>query len=351
MLQEITLRPMQGTHTMTTRFSGKYFDKERGQNILLVGLGGNKYGVCIDRDNTKTETPFSKWFGENNRDFTLIWDDVSDKKTSEFVNYLQRHTQVHTDGWENPNRQGSPQFIFIDKRKQNDLKVAKLKEKAVVFNMMNNMRIDEFMNVCFFVGHNPVGKSFEETFVTLLDFDTDENGMPKGILMKNPSRFLTDWASPDQNFTVFVRKAIDLKIITTRDGKYYVNTEIVGDSVDGVIAYMKVNDKLYEYVQRQVSERDILPLDVNRGNVKVGDVSAEPKEAKEKKIVTLGDKADKTVKKESESIADHDERAALKAKMKKYGMKGYQMMEQWSIETCRNKIAAFEQEHKELVTA
>ena len=73
MLQEITLRPMQGTHTMTTRFSGKYFDKDKGQNILLVGKGGNKYGVATDRDNTKTETPFSKWFGENNRDFNLVW--------------------------------------------------------------------------------------------------------------------------------------------------------------------------------------------------------------------------------------------------------------------------------------
>lgn len=341
---------MQGTHTMTTRFSGKYFDKERGQNIHLVGLGGNKYGVAIDRDPTKTETAFSKWFGANNRDFNLIWND-EDKKTSEFVAALQRHTQVHTEGWTNPNRQGTPQFIFIDKRKQNDLKVAKLKEKAIVFNMMNNMRIGEFMNVAFFVGHNPVGKSFEETFVTLLDFDTDENGNPKGILMKNPSSFLADWASPDQNFTVTIRKAIDLKIISTRGGKYYVNTEIVGDSADGVIAYMKVNDKLYEYVQRQVSERDILPLDINRGNIKVSDATIEPKEQKEKKIITLGDKADKRVEKEADSTAEHDEKAILKAKMKKYGMKGWQMADRWTLDVCRTKVLAYEQEHKDLVVA
>jgi len=336
---------MQGTYKMTTRFTGKYFDKEQGRNASLVELGGNRFNVIYDREPVLTEKLFTKWFGENNRDFTLIWND-SDKKTTDFVNALQRHTQVHTEGWNNPNRQGTPQFEFIDKRKQNDLKVKKLKEKAVVFNMVNNMKVDELMDISFFVGHNPVGKSFEETFVTLLDFDTDENGTPKGILMKNPSQFLIDWASPDQNHVVSVRKAIDLKIISHKDGKYYVNTEIVGDSADGVVAYMKVNDKLYDYVLRQVSEKDVLPLDVNRGNVKVSEASPEPKEVKEKKITTLGEKADRQAEKNTDATSEHDERAILKAKMKKYGMKGWQVMEQWTIETCRKKVLTYEQDKK-----
>lgn len=343
MIQEITLRPMQGTYKMTTRFTGKYFDKEQGRNVILVDLGGNRFNAIYDREPTSTEKLFSRWFGENNRDFTLRWND-EDKKTTDFVNALQMHTQVHTEGWTNPNRQGTPQFEFIDKRKQDDIKVKKLKERAVVFNMVNNMSVNEFMDISFFVGHNPVGKSFEETFVTLLDFET-------GILMKNPSTFMNDWASPDQNHIVTVRKAIDLKIISAKDGKYYVNTEIVGDSVDGVIAYMKVNDKLYDYVQRQVSERDILPLDVNRGNIKVGEANPEPKEPKGKKIVTLGEKADKKTDKLNSDTAEHDERATLKAKMKKYGMKGWQVMEQWSLDTCRTKVLTYEQDHKELIVA
>ena len=129
-----------------------------------------------------------------------------------------------------------------------------------------------------------------------------------------------------------------------KDGKYYVNNEIVGDSVESAVAYLKVNDKLYDYVRRQVMERDPLPLDVNRGNVKVKDFVVEIKEAKQKETKTLGDKADVKVEKQKASTADFDERQVLKAKGKHLGIPGMQLSDGWAIEKLREKVLLKEQE-------
>lgn len=332
MIQEVIIRPAIENYKTTTRFTGKYFDTDKRVQTIVLDDGGGRYRVIYDREPQATERPMAKWFNENQRDITIRWDD-SDRKTGEAVDAIQRHPQVHTEGHTNPNRQGTPQFEFIDKRKQTALKVSKLKEKAMVFNMVNNMDVQEMMDICFFVGHNPVGKTFEDSFVTLLDY-TD------GILMKNPEQFLIDWKSPDKSITVIVRKAIDLHIISTKDGKFYVNTEIVGDSYDGVIAYMKVNDNLYEYVKRNVSERDTLPLDVNKGTMKVSGAAPEPKEYATKKVKPLGDRADEKVEKNKENVAEFDERVKLKAEMKSLGIPGYQVSDAWTIGKIQEKIAA-----------
>lgn len=340
MIQEVILRPAIENYKTTTRFTGKYFDTDKRVHTVILDLGGGRYSVIYDREPTATERPLTKWFGENQRDIIIRWDD-SDSKTNQAVDAIQRHPQVHTEGYTNPNRQGTPQFEFIDKRKQTSLKVSKLKEKAAVFNMVNNMEVQEMMDICFFVGHNPVGKTFEDSFVTLLDFHD-------GILMKNPAQFLNDWQSPDKSITVIVRKAIDLKIIATKEGKFYVNTEIVGDSYEGVISYMKVNDNLYDYVKRNVAERDTLPLDVNRGTAKVSNASPEVKEFATKKVKPLGDRADEQVAKLKDNTAEFDERVKLKAEMKSLGIPGYQVSDAWTISKIQEKIAA---KRKELAGA
>jgi hypothetical protein len=332
MIQEITLRPAIENYKTTTRFTGKYFDTDKRVHTVILDLGGGRYSVIYDREVTATERQLTKWFGENQRDITIRWDD-SDRKTNEAVDAIQRHPQVHTEGYTNPNRQGTPQFEFIDKRKQTALKVSKLKEKAAVFSLVNNMDVQEMMDICFFVGHNPVGKTFEDSFVTLLDY-TD------GILMRNPAQFLNDWQSPDKSITVIVRKAIDLKIISTKEGKFYVNTEIVGDSYEGVISYMKVNDNLYDFVKRNVAERDTLPLDVNKGNAKVSAVSPDVKELPSKKAKPLGDRADEKTAKEKANVEEFDERVKLKAEMKSLGIPGYQVSDAWTIDKIKQKITA-----------
>src|SRR3990167_6798252 len=152
MIQEITIRPIGGGERMTTLFSWKYFDKEKNQNITIANVGGTRYVAIVDRPLTDTEKLFKVWFGENQRDITLRWDDEKDKKTGEAITAIQRHPQVQTPGQENPNRLGTPLFEFIDSRKQSTQKVLALKEKGVVFNMTNNMTIDELMDISFFVG-------------------------------------------------------------------------------------------------------------------------------------------------------------------------------------------------------
>ena len=341
MRQEITIRPVPANSNTSTLLTGKYIDSEKGNTVILLDNGSGRYSVIYNREPVATERMFKKWFDKNSRDLTITWDDSTDqgKLTGDFANALQRHTQIQTEGFHNPNRQGTPQFDFLDKRKQTARKVESLKEKNEVFNMVNNLPVSEMIDICFFVGHNPVNKTFEDSFVTLLDFND-------GILMKNPIQFMKDWGGEDKSITVIVRKAIDLKIVTSKEGKFYVNTEIVGDSYEGVIAYMKVNDKLFDFVKRNVEEKDTLPLDVSNGSAIVSKSSPEPKGARKVHVKTDAKKADDKLKKEAAKTADHDERVILKAKMKALGIPGGQLSDAWAIEKIKEKIYNKEQENK-----
>lgn len=342
MIQEITLRPVQTEGRMTIKFDGQYFDKINKSKVVLY----EPFGVALNRElNKHTEKVFIKWFDENNTEFTLRWDDQKESKSNEFVSYLQKHPQVITAGIENPNRMGTPMFEFIDKRKKDVVKVKSLKEKNVVFNMVSNMPISDLVDVAFFKGYSAVGKSFEEIFVALLDYTN-------GILMRDTSRFLAEWSSPDKNHAVVVNKAIILGIVVNRGGKFYAGAgnEIVGDDVESVLAYMKTNDKLYDYVKRQVAERDVLPLDVNKeeANTKSSSFASEERKEVKSKLWTPTEKADAKAKRETTENAENDERQILKAKMKSLGISGWQVSDAWDISKMKEKIALKEKELQEV---
>jgi len=345
MIQEVTLRPVQSEGKVTVNFRGEYFDRDKRNKIVLI----EPYGVVINRElNKSTERIFSQWFDQNNKEITIRWDDEKDRATNDFVTYLQKHPQVVCDGFVNPNKQGTPQFEFLDKRKKDIARVRLLKQKNVVFNMVNNMTIGDMMDVAFFVGYNPVGKSFEEVFVSLLDYSN-------GILMRDTSQFLSTWSSPDKTHTVIVSKAINLNIINQRGGKYYAGAgnEIVGDDFESVLAYMKVNDKVYDYVKRQVSEKDILPLDVNKEDLEKSVSKFEYDSVKfhEKRIKNPTDKANDKAAIEAKKAAIFDEKAALIAKGKSLGIAGIQMGHSWTIERLKEKIALAEKNTTQAVTA
>jgi hypothetical protein len=337
MIQEVTLRPVQSEGKVTVNFRGEYFDRDKKNKIILI----EPYGVVINRDlNKSTERIFNQWFDQNNSEVTIRWDDEKDRSTNDFVTYLQKHPQVICEGFVNPNKQGTPQFEFVDKRKKDVAKVRALKQKNVVFNMVNNMTIGDMMDVAFFVGFNPVGRSFEEVFVSLLDYSN-------GILMRDASGFLSTWSSPDKAHTVIVNKAINLSIINQRAGKYYAGAgnEIVGDDFESVLAYMKVNDKVYDFVKRQVAERDTLPLDVNKEDIdkSVSKFEQDGAKYRESRIKNPTDKANDRAANELKKVAIFDEKAALIARGKSLGIPGIQMGHSWTLERLKEKIAIAEQ--------
>lgn len=341
MIHSITLSPIEsGNHS--TFVDGKYYDKEKGQTITLL----NNYGVVTsDRVLAANETVWIQWFKTNAPTFVLTWDDEKEngKKIAEWVKYLKRHDNIKCDG--NTNAVKAPQFKLVDSRQVYVERADAIKTKLAVGNLINNMRASQLMEVAYFTGANPIGKTTEQIFAELCDFDL-------GKCMVNPARFLAEWKAPDRSHTVYAKKAVTLEIIKLDNGVYKFNNASIGGTHDEIVVFLKNNPDLYDnYIKKQVQAEDRLPVSINE-DILVSDIlDKKPKTESTSTKKTETEKANGRAERKVEATAQEDERQKLIGEMKQLGVPGAQLADKggWSIEAIKKAI----EKHKEkaLVTA
>jgi len=325
MIHQLTVTPI-GAGDHSTRIGGSYFDKKLKQNVTLI----SPFGVVIGRPLTTNETEWKFWFGEANKKFVLTWDDASetDKGIAKFADALKKHDAIVCEGNYNL---GVANFTLSDSRQVHLDRVSLIKARGLAFNLLNNMKSSELVDVAFFAGRSPVRKTTEEIFVELCDFQ-------EGIIMQNPSKFLREWRMEDRSHIVYAKKAEKLGVIVNDNGTLKINGEIIGASTDDVVAYLKTNTPMYEYVKKEVGERDTLPVGVNR-DITVSEILN--KEQPEDKPLTTRQspetKAQKKADDKGEALAKADRLMELKAKARELGVTGYQSPF-IKIETLEKKI-------------
>ena len=350
MIQEISIKRLfseevkKGEGDCTTPLTGRYFDINLNQNITLL----TSYKVVYDRlDLLPHETMWTKLYRSANDEFILQWDNtpigetetelkeskqkIKDKE--EWVARLLQHCQIQNP--ENKNIQGSPKFILIDKRKKDINEFTLNNNKVAVFNMIKNMETDELMDVAFFSMMNPSKERLStlQIFNRLCDLNT-------GILQKDAEKFLIDWRMPDATYQKVIRKAILLDVITSDKGIFKINNDIIGSGIDDLVAYMKSNTKIYDYIKSEVAAKDTLPYDVSEIK-KVSDILCEKDVVKELKVdgrtKTDSQKADFKANRDKELTSDADELAKLKIRMREIGLKGFNSPF-IKLETARMKV-------------
>lgn len=326
MIHQITITPI-GGNNHTTRLSGKYFDTKLKQNVTLI----SPYGVVVGRPLTSNETEWKAWFNETTKKFVLTWDDANenDKDIAKFAAALKKHDSIVCEGNYNLN---VGQFTLTDSRQAHLDKVSAIKARGQVFNIVNNMKASEMVDVSFFAGRSPVRKTAEEIFAELLDFQD-------GALMQNPAKFIADWRMHDRSHIVYAKKAEILGIIVKDNQTLKLNGEIIGSSTDDVVAYLKANEPMYEYVKKEVAEKDTLPVGVNKDAIVSSIVG---KEQVEDVAIFKGEtpesKAQRKSERDAAEIKHDDLLIELKKEARELGVTGYQSPF-IKIETLQKKIA------------
>ena len=104
-----------------------------------------------------------------------------------------------------------------------------------------------------------------------IPLDADEDVI-KARLIKmasvSPDKFMELYSNPEKEDIVFIRKALDKKIITKQKGAYKHNRVVIGLTEDSVIVWLKENADIYALMKQEL-----------RGNVKV-DVKPKSKKIK-----------------------------------------------------------------------
>lgn len=332
MINSVTISPVEtGNHS--TMIDGKYHDNTSGQDIVLL----TNWGYAINRVLTSNEQKWIEWFKPNKTSVSFTWDDSTDlgKKIAKWIEYLKRHEGIKCEG--NDNAVKNPQFKLVDSRQKHIETATDINLKLEVGNLILEMKTSEMMQVAYLVNANPVGKTTEQIFSELCDFDL-------GKCMVNASRFLKEWEMADRSHVVYARKAISLGIISTDNGIYKLNNTTIGGGIDDVVLYFKNNPETYtNFIKKEVDAKDKLPVSVSE-DVLVSSIISKTKKVEPKMPNNRKDSAEvannRAERKGNEQQLE-DKRQELIGQLKRLGVKGAQLADRgnWSIEKIETKIA------------
>lgn len=161
--------------------------------------------------------------------------------------------QAHTAG------QSGKHYDLIDNNIKTMNSVHSFKDKLRAAMKLNEMKHSDRVDVAFFYGLHPIGKSEEELLVELGDSD---NGYC--LADTNLANFLKIWVdgkSEDRDLLVILKKAIDMEVISDKktDGRhsYFLGESFLGSDETGMIDWVRKNPRDYnEHIVRKVSESE-----------------------------------------------------------------------------------------------
>ncbi len=239
---------------------------EFGNKIRLIDSFGTyrEVGGIEAKNYTPLILNFSKtqmWteyvYEENEKELSF---DETDKNIKKIVELFWGKNPIclkngkgHTVG------QSSDHFDLIDHNLKTINSVNSFNDKLRAAIKLKEMSVAERVDVSFFYGRNPVGKSDEDIMVDLADLNT-------GFCMdeKNLSNFLKVWVdnkTEDRDLLVNVKKAIALEIIDEKKNEgrtsYFLGESFMGSDDTGIIDWVRKNPRDYnEHIVRKVKESE-----------------------------------------------------------------------------------------------
>ena len=332
MLNELTIRCTYGTDTFVP-LVGKYTDKKSRKQIILLA----SFGVLIDQEPTTSQQVFKVTFSKNNPIFSFKWDSKDEAKAN-FAKYLKLHPHInHAD---NTNKDGQTYFVLEDKSRNDEIQFDKENAKMEVFFFVRKLDVKGLMEVAYSAMTDPAGKSAKNLFMELCAHDT-------GLLMQNPTKFLLERKETDYDKKVVIRKATLLGLIKTQesDGKtiFMINNTPIG-SVNNLLVYFNENKEQYDYLVKEVSEKDTLPYGLTE-NISVEEaLGLKEKQPRKDTTHSAAQKDENKIKRETEAHAAETRKSLQVAKLKELNVKGWQASGAWSEDARLEKIAKAEKE-------
>lgn len=291
-------------------FTAEYY---KGTDRIIIT---NNFRVVINRDLTPNEQPLTFEFNPTSPYFYIVWDD-KDKSKDDAVQFIMQH--IHVDGgdvYKNSNlKKAIFKFENIGKTKSNNVLLNK--KALMVSNICNEFTFSKLRDIAFWysdkIKRKIIDMSAEDIYLALLDLKT-------GILVNSPDEFLNRYKSPDIEYNVIINKAIMLGVIKSEKGFYFIGQEQIGASFEDLIAYSKINDKMFTtYIKPEVQKRDKLPIDADYKASVAEFMQEEPK----KELTVKDVQTPKQAKLEAYQIANDDE-DTIRLKAKSLGVKSWQ---------------------------
>jgi len=138
-----------------------------------------------------------------------------------------------------------------------------------VCNAINELSYQEKVNISYYYGQNPQGKTENDLLLTLANYTSGICVTPNEV--ENFKRIWIKNENSDKDFIINARKALCLSIIEERqyEGKnsYYLGDTFIGTAFNDIVAYCKREELIYQdFIVRQINQKE--------------DFSAEKKESK-----------------------------------------------------------------------
>ena len=303
-MQTIVIKPTaEWKKDFTTYLDGKFQHDKLGLFNILSN------GKVVTRENIDKEITKKIWFDNQNRSFSITFDETNNLKSAEVAAWA-KHPQIEYPGNDNCKK---PMFIMRNQGEEEKIEAIIIKKRGQVYNLVNNSTAEEMRDIAFVVGYNPVNKTIEDIFVNLLDFED-------GLLMKDPDKFLNTFSTPDMQYIVMAKKALIYGVIIQEGNQFTLNNEIIGGSFEDVVAYLKMNERMYEdFVKPEVLKQDILSVNTDYA-LSVNSLIGLKRKEKQKK------------KEEIEEVSDNDKLTQLRKEAKKAKISHYWLMTEEKLE-------------------
>jgi hypothetical protein len=123
--------------------------------------------------------------------------------------------------------------------------------KTKVLNKLFEFADEQLEDIIYRYGSTSVAKTKEEIFNELADWNT-------GLVMKQPAKFLASLENKDEDIKGMINKAVEGGLITKVNMLYYINGQVIGNSVEECILYFKNHPIEYDnYIVPEVGKLNL----------------------------------------------------------------------------------------------
>lgn len=261
MIHKYILKPIHvpGTPQNDVKLICSYYDSEIRRTVALL----NNLEISqatLKPDDVIHSFRFSKQVPEIP---LMVNEELKDfEKPRRMIKFLQDHPMVICKDIPNKRLQ-VPMYELVNVTRSILTNYDNMIIKSEIYNKVLPMDLEELENLVYVFGSTPKGKIKEEIIIELCDYTT-------GLLMKDPQKFLDSLINKDDDIRGVVNKAVELNVIEKRALLFYLNNEVIGNSVEECILYLKSNPLIYDkYITPKVNEQSTTKYRKNHNATKV----------------------------------------------------------------------------------